>query len=152
MGRHPRSPQNCDFPDLRRNPRRSGFTLVEILLVLAILGAIAAMVVPNLLNRQKVANVDATRININAVEQAMKMFAIDHAGQYPPANQEIEALLQAPPRDSRWNGPYLETQPNDAWGQPLRCVTSSTTGEPQVFSVGPDGREGTDDDVFGRKT
>ena len=134
--------------DGKRSRRRPAFTLVEVLLVLAILGAIAAMVVPNLLNRQKSANIDATRINITATEQALKMYAIDHKGLYPDARHAIESLMAAPSQDFKWNGPYLERLPMDAWGQNLRCREDKASGSLQIYSIGPDARESTEDDIF----
>ena len=129
--------------------RRVAFTLVEVLLVMAILALIASMVVPNLLNRQKNANVNATRINITATEQSLKMYAIDHVGQYPDAPKAINSLTTAPTHDYQWNGPYLSKAPTDAWGQVLRCRQADGSEIPlQVYSVGPDGRDGTDDDVY----
>ena len=136
----------------RSGAHQSAFTLVEVLLVLAILAAIASMVIPNLLNRQKTANVDATRINITATEQALKMYAIDHAGVYPDVRHAIDSLMQAPSQDYHWNGPYLERAPTDAWGHNLRCREASGSGRLQVFSAGPDARVGTEDDIFRDKT
>ena len=134
--------------DGKRLRRRPAFTLVEVLLVLAILGAIAAMVVPNLLNRQKSANIDATRINITATEQALKMYAIDHKGLYPDARHAIDSLMAAPSQDFKWNGPYLERLPMDAWGQNLRCREDKDSRSLQIYSIGPDARESTEDDIF----
>lgn len=129
--------------------RRVAFTLVEVLLVMAILALIASMVVPNLLNRQKHANVNATRINITATEQSLKMYAIDHVGQYPDAPKAIDALTTPPTHDYQWNGPYLGKAPTDAWGKVLRCTEAGGSEIPlRVYSVGPDGRDGTDDDVY----
>ena len=147
VSQHPErhGPESIDGKRSRRHP---AFTLVEVLLVLAILGAIAAMVVPNLLNRQKSANIDATRINITATEQALKMYAIDHKGLYPDARHAIDSLMAAPSQDFKWNGPYLERLPMDAWGQNLRCREDKSSGSLQIYSIGPDARESTEDDIF----
>jgi len=129
--------------------QRSGFTLVEVLLVLAILGAIAAMVVPDLLSRQGKAQADSVRISLKATEQALKMYAIDHGGKWPKADVAIQTLLEPQDSDPQWSGPYLESQPIDPWGSELRCRQSKESGPRlKVFSVGPDGKENTDDDIF----
>ncbi|RLS75507.1 MAG: type II secretion system protein GspG [Planctomycetota bacterium] len=129
--------------------RRSGFTLVEVLLVLAILGAIAAMVVPDLLSRQNKAQSDSVLISIKATEQALKMYAIDHGGKWPKSDMAIKTLLEAQDSDPQWSGPYLESSPIDPWGYELRCRQSKDSGPRlKVYSVGPDGKESTDDDVF----
>ena len=78
-----------------KSARRAGFTLVEVLLVLAILGAIAAMVVPDLLSRQNKAQSDSVLISIKATEQALKMYAIDHGGKWPKCEMAIKTLLEA---------------------------------------------------------
>ena len=85
----------------KRRVRRGGFTLLEVLLVLAILGVIAAIVVPNLLGRQQKANIDQTRIGINNLENSLRMYAIDHDGAFPQGGSEqmVEALLRPKDRD-----------------------------------------------------
>lgn len=135
----------------RRHQReRTGFTLMEVLLVLAIMGIIMSMVVPKLLGRQQHANVDATRLSIRGVEQAIKMYALDHGGSFPASTNGL-AILQEPPnsRDPRWRGPYLENNPVDAWGTPLNY---SYPGRKNlrgfdIISAGPDRTPGTDDDI-----
>lgn len=128
---------------------RAAFTLVEVLLVLAILAAIAAMVVPDLLSRQNKAQKDSVMISIKATEQALKMYAIDHAGQWPKPEQAIDILMNNPGSDPQWSGPYLESEPVDPWGFVLRCRRMSPD-QPllQVYSVGPDGKEASADDVM----
>ncbi|MFY9254429.1 MAG: type II secretion system major pseudopilin GspG [Fuerstiella sp.] len=132
-----------------KSARRAGFTLVEVLLVLAILGAIAAMVVPDLLSRQNKALSDSVLISIKSTEQALKMYAIDHSGKWPKSDVAIKTMLEAPGSDPQWNGPYLESSPIDPWGNELRCRQSKDSkSRLKIYSVGPDGKEGTDDDVF----
>lgn len=138
---------------VKRNKRR-GFTLIEVLLVLAILGVIAAMVVPQLLGRQKKANIDATRLSITGLEQALELYAVDHSGEYPTTGEGLESLLTAPNNDEKWHGPYLKESkavPVDAWGRPLQYEypgQHNTGGsKPDISSGGPDKAFGTADDI-----
>ena len=129
---------------------RSGFTLMEVLLVLAILGVIMSMVVPQLLGRQAHASVDATRLSIRGVEQALKLYMLDHGGNFPTANEGLRVLVEAPgQRDPRWRGPYLEQLPLDAWGMPLGYSFPGRHNKQKfdIVSSGPDRQPGTDDDL-----
>lgn len=140
-----------------RRIARSGFTLIEVLLVLAILGVIAAMVVPNLLGKQEQANIKATSISIKGFEEAVKLYAVDHDGLFPDGNGDtVIQLLMTPEQtaDSATpRAPYLESTPLDAWKQPLRYEypasgnRQSTTGKPAIWSAGPDRQDDTADDI-----
>jgi general secretion pathway protein G len=134
----------------RGTSRAGGFTLLEVLLVLAILGVITAMVVPRLIGRQKHANIDATKLSIKGLEHALKLYALDHDGEYPGTRQGLDSLMTAPDsKDTRWKGPYLENPARDAWGRPFQYEYPGrhrTTGF-DIFSSGPDGVPGTDDDI-----
>ena len=134
----------------QRTHKRSAFTLMELLLVLAILGVIMAMVVPELLGRQKYANIDATRISVRGAEQALKMYAVDHLGDMPSTNDGFMSLLQAKSaQDKRWRGPYLDRPPTDAWGTALKYEFPGRNNKSSfdVSSAGPDKVFGTDDDI-----
>ena len=138
---------------LKRNARL-GFTLIEVLLVLAILGVIAAMVVPQLLGRQRQANIDATKLSISGVEQALEIYATDHSGDFPTTGDGLESLLTAPNNDEKWHGPYLKESkslPVDAWGRPLQYEypgQHNTDGsKADISSGGPDKAFGTADDI-----
>jgi len=141
-------------PARLRRSRRRGFTLLEVLLVLAILGVIAAMVVPQLIGQRQQANIDATRINIRALEGALELYALDHDGEFPPTNLGLEALIVPPPNDPQWKRPYLkDTQdlPRDAWGNPFQYQYPGQHHvggtRPDIWSWGPDKASGTDDDL-----
>lgn len=130
-------------------PRRQAFTLIEMLLVLAILGVLLTMAVPNLLGRQEVANVDITRGSIAGVKQALRMYQLDHHGQVPDAREGLQGLVEKVDSDDRrWRGPYLEEFPEDAWGQPLKYVVPGKHNKLyDLVSAGPDQVQGTDDDI-----
>jgi len=139
---------------LRTNSQRRGFTLIEVLLVLAILGVIAAMLVPSLLGRQKKALVDQTKLNIKALEGILRQYALDHDGEMPTTAEGLEVLITAPNNDDKWNGPYVtetKTLPSDAWGRPFQYEyppQHQQGGEkPDISSSGPDKQFGTPDDV-----
>jgi general secretion pathway protein G len=128
---------------------RSAFTLIELLLVLAILGVIMSMVLPNLLGRQKYANIDASKASVKGAEQAIRIYALDHLGDYPSSDQGFRALTEAPSHDPQWRGPYLTATPRDAWGTPLLYAypgKKNTEGF-DVYSAGPDKTPGTEDDL-----
>lgn len=140
----------------QRRPARGGFTLLEVLLVLAILGVIAAMVVPQLLGRQKIAMIKATQSSIQGLESALKMYAIDHDGNYPQGTSEDVFLLLTNPQDAvgRPMHPYLEAMPRDAWQSLLHYeypATSkdSVSDKPAIWSSGPNKQsdDGQDDDI-----
>lgn len=136
---------------------RLGFTLMEVLLVLAILGVIIALVAPNLIGQQKQAMVKSTRVQIDSIESACKIYAVDHNGDFPPS---LDALVADPGSDSNWKGPYLEkasTTPADPWGNPIQYAYPGThgggeTAPPDVWSMGPDKQPNTADDITNWKT
>ena len=130
--------------------KSKGLTLIEVLLVIAILGVLAAMVVPRLVGRQKQANIDATRLSIKGLEEALKLYSIDHDGEFPTTHQGLDALYRQPDDpQSRWKGPYLDTPAVDAWGRPLNYTWPGQrrTNGVDIYSAGPDGQENTEDDI-----
>lgn len=137
----------------RRQKRisRGGFTLVEVLLVLAIIGVIMAIGVPMLLGRQKQAMIQATHANIQNLDAVLKQYAMDHDGEYPNSNVGLEILLQNPGSDPKWHGPYMSKMPADAWGNPLQYAYpgqhQQVQGVPDIWSHGPDKIPNTEDDI-----
>jgi general secretion pathway protein G len=132
------------------NPRgvRGGFTLMEVLIVLAILAVIIGMVVPNLMKGRDKANIDAAKVQVKAVEDALDMYALDHDGEYPAA---ISGLMQNP-GDAKWKGPYFRgnKMPADPWGNPIQYQNPGQhkqDGAPDVWSMGKDKQSGTADDL-----
>ena len=130
--------------------QRSAFTLMEVLLVLGILGVIMAMVVPRLLGRQKEAYNDVARASLSGLSDALKLYSLDHAGDFPTSAQGLQALLKAPSgRDPAWKGPYLEKEPVDPWGTPLayRSPGTKNVDSFDISSAGPDHIHGNQDDI-----
>ncbi|MCH2213290.1 MAG: type II secretion system major pseudopilin GspG [Fuerstiella sp.] len=132
------------------NSRRHGFTLMEVLLVLGIMGIIMAMVVPRLLGRQQLASIDTTYGSIEGITQALRLYSLDHHGRYPTTADSLQVLVSRPSNsDSKWRGPYLERTPQDAWGNDFdyRSPGVHLKDTFDISSAGPDGIPGSDDDI-----
>lgn len=122
---------------------RSGFTLVEMLVVLAIIGMIVGLVGPRVLNYLSEAKVKTARIQMENIASALDLFYLD-AGRYPTNEEGLGALVRAPAGFSSWNGPYLKsaTPPKDPWGHDFIYRSPGQNGPYDVGSMGPDGKEG----------
>lgn len=136
-----------------RQARRAGFTLLELLIVLAILGVIAAMVAPSLLGTQKQAMIKVAVNDISNIETAAKRYAVDHDAEYPNGNDEALNMLVTPTdRDGKSIAPYLEKTPMDPWIQTYHYeypTTKHKVDKPAIWSSGPNKKNdnGSGDDV-----
>ena len=125
-----------------------GFTLVEMLLVLVILGVLAAIVYPKVAGRGEQARVTSTKTQIAAFKTALNLFEVDN-GYYPKGRNGLLDLVQKPRDAVNWHGPYLETLPKDPWGNDYiyECPGKHNAGSYDIMSMGPDLRSGTEDDI-----
>jgi general secretion pathway protein G len=123
--------------------RSRGFTLIEIMVVLVIIGVLGALIVPNLIERIDDSKVTAAHTDINQLMQALKLYKIDNQ-RYPTSEQGLESLVRKPtsgPIPPNWKT-YIEKLPNDPWNRPYQFLNPGVKGEIDVFSYGADGQPG----------
>jgi general secretion pathway protein G len=131
----------------------AGFTLIEMMVVIAIIGVLAALVVPRIMGRPDEARVTAAKQDIGTINQALKLYRLD-IGRYPTTEQGLNALVartSVEPIPQNWkSGGYLDALPNDPWGNPYQYANPGTKAEIDVYSYGADkkpGGTGTDADI-----
>lgn len=136
-----------------RRPAQGGFTLIEIMVVVVILGILAAVVVPRIMDRPDEARVVKAKQDIRMIESALNLYKLDNFN-YPSTQQGLDALVTKPggdpePRNYKTGG-YVKSLPKDPWGNPYQYLSPGTKGEIDIFSLGRDGKpggEGTDADI-----
>jgi len=134
-----------------RHARQRGFTLVELLVVLVILGLIAAFAVPQVMNYLGGARSDSAKIQILRLSGILDLYRLD-VGRYPTEGEGLDVLVERPDGVARWNGPYLQSADSltDPWGRPYGYRQPGNDRAYDIFSLGADGREGgegEDEDV-----
>jgi len=128
----------------RARARQQGFTLIEIMVVIVIMGILAALVVPRVLDRPDQARRVAARQDISGLMQALKLYRLD-TGRYPTTAEGLQALVKQPEGARNWR-PYLDRLPNDPWGHPYQYLNPGVRGEIDVFTFGPDNKAGGEQD------
>jgi general secretion pathway protein G len=122
-----------------------GFTLIEIMVVVVIMGILAALVVPKLMGRTDDARIMAARQDISTLMQSLKLYRLDNQ-RYPTTEQGLQALVSKPtggPAANGWKqGGYIDKLPKDPWGNPYQYLSPGLRGEVDVFSLGADGQPG----------
>lgn len=126
-----------------RRAVQAGFTLIELMVVLVIIGVLAALIVPNVLDRADDARATAAKTDVNNLMQALKLYKLDNQ-RYPTGEQGLQALVARPtaaPIPPNWK-PYVEKLPNDPWGLPYQYLNPGVKAEIDVMSFGADGQPG----------
>lgn len=140
--------------DTRTSRRRRGFTLMEMLVVLAILVLLAGMVLPRVLGSSKKANIQAAKVQLRSFKGALEQYSL-HTNSFPATEAGLLALVERPAESEEsaitgWDGPYLDEIPKDPWGKDYQYEYPPTRGKgdyPDIWSFGPDGEDNTEDDV-----
>lgn len=127
-----------------RPHRQQGFSLIEIMVVVVIMGVLAALIVPNVMDRPDQARAIAARQDVGAIMQALKLYRLDH-GRYPSSAQGLDALVVGKDKKA-----YMDRLPGDPWNTPYQYLNPGVHGDIDVFSLGADGKpggEGVDADI-----
>lgn len=129
-----------------RSLRQLGFTLLELLVVLVVLGLLAGIVAPKYFTQLGKSEVKVARAQIEGLAKALDLYRLD-AGHYPSTEQGLNALVVRPNNEPRWGGPYLQKGvPQDPWGRDYVFTSPGENGEYDLISLGKDGQPGGDGD------
>lgn len=133
---------------MRRQSLRSGFTLLELMVVLLILALIASIAAPQVTKHLRKAKVETAKIQIDALGAAVDSFHVDN-GRFPTNEEALKALIERPAGLPSWDGPYIKKKDSliDPWGEPYKYRVPGKNGEYDVFTFGSDKKEGGEGDA-----
>jgi general secretion pathway protein G len=141
---------NKTTQQMKANKKQRGFTLLEVMVVIVILGLLGSVVVQNLMGNMDTAKLQKAVQDINALETSLSMYKMDNY-KYPNTEQGLEALVEetdVEPLPRRFpNGGYVKRLPDDPWGNEYQLLNPGENGDIDIFSMGPDGEAGTEDDI-----
>jgi len=129
--------------------KNKGFTLIELMMVVIIIGILAAMVVPRFVGSASKARIKVAMADITSISTGLDMYEME-IGAFPTTEQGLKALMEKPsPAPQNWSGPYLKKEPLDPWQRPYRyaCPPANNQQDYDLWSSGLDGRDGTEDDI-----
>lgn len=130
----------------RQPTRTRGFTLLELLVVLVVLGLLASLVAPKYFKQIGKSEAKTARAQIEGLTKAIDLYRLD-TGKFPSSDQGLAVLLSKPANEPKWNGPYLQKAvPQDPWGRPYAYKSPGEHGEYDVFTLGKDGVAGGEDE------
>lgn len=134
--------------NLEERRSQKGFSLIELIVVLVILGLLAAVVGPKVFNKLAKGKEQIAKIQIKDLEGALQLYSFD-MGKYPNSSEGLEGLIRNTSNSESWNGPYLSKNdvPKDPWDKPYGYRCPGLHGDYDLYSMGPDGTDGGDDDI-----
>lgn len=132
--------EKCRF----RSHKAAGFTLIEVMIVVVILGILAAIVVPRVMDRPEQAKIIKAKQDVRTLESALNLYRLDN-GIYPTTDQGLEGLKQKPSDAPQWKeGGYIDNLPKDPWGKEYQYLNPGVHSTIDIFSLGADGQQGGD--------
>ncbi|WFU66693.1 type II secretion system major pseudopilin GspG [Bradyrhizobium brasilense] len=140
--------RRCKAGQQDANPRQAGFTLIEVLVVLVIIGLIMGLVAPRALNYLSSSKEKAAHLQIKSLAAALDLFYLD-MGRYPLPGEGLRALVERPANVGNWSGPYLKDAaiPADPWGRPYLYRAPGARGPYDIVSLGSSGQDGAPDNI-----